>query len=430
MLPGLTTARSRSSPRRRRSRRRPRPRGSRGRRAAARRRPQSPCGPYRRGAAGRRGGGRRGRRVLREIAELEAPKATRGKPDERRAPAEDPGARRHRLPPQGRGADPRGAGHRSTAGWPSWATRPTSSATPIKVDGKRVQPTPAAHRYLLLNKPKKVMSTLSDPEGRKTVIDFVPPRLRKALVPVGRLDYNTEGLLLLTDDGEFAQQVAHPRYGCVKTYEVKVKGTADRGPARPPARRHRARGQAHRPLPHHRPRHAPAARRRPRATTPGGWSRSPRGARGRSARCSSQIGHPVQKLRRVAIGPVADPDLPVGAVRELTEHEVEMLRAAATRATRQAAGGKAAGGKAAAGGGRAKAAPRARPARIEPSGARPARSQPSGAKAPRSKPSGAKPSRGGLAKPGGRAGGGERRATRGPGGAARTPRSGRPRSRG
>src|SRR5204863_10178714 len=63
----------------------------------------------------------------------------------------------------------------------------------IKVDGKRVQ-TSHDHRYLLLNKPKGYMSTVSDPEGRPTVIDLVPPGMRKALLPVGRLDFNTEGL--------------------------------------------------------------------------------------------------------------------------------------------------------------------------------------------------------------------------------------------
>src|SRR4029079_3895220 len=86
-------------------------------------------------------------------------------------------------------------------------------------------PASQEHRYLLLNKPKEVMSTVSDPEGRKTVMDFVPPGMRRALVPVGRLDSTTEGLLLLTDDGDFAQRIAHPRYGSTKTYEVKVKGT-------------------------------------------------------------------------------------------------------------------------------------------------------------------------------------------------------------
>src|SRR5688572_19648089 len=72
----------------------------------------------------------------------------------------------------------------------------------VKVDGKRIQASRGAHHYLLLNKPKGVMSTVADPEGRTTVLELVPPALRKALVPVGRLDYLTEGLLLLTDDGE------------------------------------------------------------------------------------------------------------------------------------------------------------------------------------------------------------------------------------
>jgi 23S rRNA pseudouridine2605 synthase len=299
----------------------------------------------------------------------------------------------------------------------------------VKVDGKRLQPHAGAHHYLLLNKPKYVMSTLADPEGRTTVIDLVPPRLRKALVPVGRLDYNTEGLLLLTDDGELAQQVAHPRYGCVKTYEVKVKGQPT------DADLDRLRGgivlDGKRTAPCRiTARHVP---RRAAESENSWWKVELSQGRSRQIREMFQrVGHPVQKLRRVAIGPVADPDLPLGMVRELTEREVEMLRAAATRATRKSAGGKAAagGGKAAAGGGKAKAAPRAKPARIAPSGARPARSKPSSTKPSRSKPSGTKASRGGLAKPGGRAGGGERRATRGPGGAARTPRSGRPRSRG
>lgn len=94
----------------------------------------------------------------------------------------------------------------------------------IKLDGKRVQPHTGGFHYLLLNKPKAVMSTVTDPEERPTVMDYVPATLRKALVPVGRLDFNTEGLIILTDDGDFAQHVAHPRYGGMKVYEVKVKG--------------------------------------------------------------------------------------------------------------------------------------------------------------------------------------------------------------
>ncbi|HXO27453.1 MAG TPA: pseudouridine synthase, partial [Thermoanaerobaculia bacterium] len=93
----------------------------------------------------------------------------------------------------------------------------------VKLDERRIQ-APAVHRYLLLNKPRGVMSTISDPAGRPTVIDLVPPALRRALAPVGRLDFQTEGLLLLTDDGDLAQHVAHPSFGCWKTYEVKVRG--------------------------------------------------------------------------------------------------------------------------------------------------------------------------------------------------------------
>lgn len=94
----------------------------------------------------------------------------------------------------------------------------------VKVDGRRVAGGSGKRRYLLLNKPAGCVSTSSDPEGRPTVIDCLPARLRKGLFPVGRLDYDTEGLLILTDDGELAQRVAHPRFGGRKIYEVKVKG--------------------------------------------------------------------------------------------------------------------------------------------------------------------------------------------------------------
>jgi 23S rRNA pseudouridine2605 synthase len=199
----------------------------------------------------------------------------------------------------------------------------------IKVGGRRVQPAGGEHRYLLLNKPKAVMSTISDPEGRKTVIDFVPPQMRKALVPVGRLDFNTEGLLLLTDDGEFAQRIAHPRYGSTKTYEVKVKGTPTE------AQLDRLRGgvmiEGRRTAP------ARITSRAPHKPTLKGRRGEPEGdnswwvveiSEGRTRQIREmffQVGHPVQKLRRVAIGPLRDPGLPVGALRELTAEEVRKL---------------------------------------------------------------------------------------------------------
>lgn len=199
----------------------------------------------------------------------------------------------------------------------------------IKVDGRRLQPHTGPFRYLLLNKPRAVMSTVSDPQGRQTVMDFVPPAMRKALVPVGRLDFETEGLILLTDDGDFALHVAHPRYGGSKTYEVKVKGE----PAMEQIAKLRAGivldGKLTAP-----------AKISPRVKSAGRKRRPDEGeghntwwivelAEGRTRQIREmfmRIGHPVQKLRRVAIGPVRAPGLPLGSIRDLTAKEVETLR--------------------------------------------------------------------------------------------------------
>jgi 23S rRNA pseudouridine2605 synthase len=193
----------------------------------------------------------------------------------------------------------------------------------IKVDGKRIAPQ-THHHYLVLNKPKGFMSTVVDPEGRPTVIDLVPPQFRKALVPVGRLDFQTEGLLLLTDDGEFAQRVSHPRYGCRKTYAVKVKGepseaaldTLRRGVVIDGVRTSPCRIK---------PRRGPAGGRETEGNT--WWTVELFEGRTRQIReMFFRIEHPVQKLRRVAIGSFEDETLPLGACRELSEREVEMLR--------------------------------------------------------------------------------------------------------
>ncbi|HEX4960870.1 MAG TPA: pseudouridine synthase [Thermoanaerobaculia bacterium] len=198
----------------------------------------------------------------------------------------------------------------------------------IKVDSRRIQPLQERH-YFVLNKPKGVMSTVTDPEGRRTVIDLVPPGMRKALVPVGRLDFNTEGLLLLTDDGEFAQAVAHPRYGSVKTYEVKVKGMPTEaqierlrtgividGKRTAPAR-----------ITSRAPFKPAGARRRGEPESENSWwiVELTEGRTRQIREMFFHVGHSVQKLRRIAIGPLRDPDLPVGALRELTEKEVQRL---------------------------------------------------------------------------------------------------------
>jgi 23S rRNA pseudouridine2605 synthase len=97
----------------------------------------------------------------------------------------------------------------------------------IRVDGKPL-PHPAPKVYYLLYKPRGVITSLQDPEGRTTIKDLVP-RIKAKIFPVGRLDYDAEGLLLLTNDGEMAMRLAHPRYRVPRTYLVKVKGvlTAD-----------------------------------------------------------------------------------------------------------------------------------------------------------------------------------------------------------
>jgi pseudouridine synthase len=195
----------------------------------------------------------------------------------------------------------------------------------IKVDDKRIH-LPRVHRYLVLNKPKGYLTAASDPDGRPTVIDLVPPPMRKALVPVGRLDYQTEGLLLLTDDGDFAQRLSHPKYGCRKIYEVKVKGVPEE------MRIDRLR----RGIVLDGKRTAPARIDPVRTTQRGGeeggnsWFHVEL-SEGRTRQIREmffRIGHPVQKLRRVAIGPLRDGGLPVGALRELTEREVMLLRRA------------------------------------------------------------------------------------------------------
>lgn len=193
----------------------------------------------------------------------------------------------------------------------------------IKLDGKRIA-LPSSYHYLLLNKPPEVMSTRVDPEGRRTVMDFVPAGLRRKVVPVGRLDYHTEGLLLLTDDGDLAHRISHPRHGCVKTYEVKVRG----GPAEAELDKVRAGmrldGRKTRPVSVTR---SPAARG-PRVATQNTWLEVElQEGRTRQIReMFHRVGHPVQRLRRVAIGPVRDPHLSPGQVRELTDDELDRLR--------------------------------------------------------------------------------------------------------
>src|SRR3954452_9078256 len=115
------------------------------------------------------------------------------------------------------------AGRVTVNGEPGQLNTFVQSHDVVAVDGVPVAKQRLA--YVLLNKPKGVVTTASDPEGRRTVVDLVPPEPR--VVPVGRLDVNTTGALLLTNDGELAHRLAHPRYGVKKVYVADVDGRPD-----------------------------------------------------------------------------------------------------------------------------------------------------------------------------------------------------------
>ncbi len=194
----------------------------------------------------------------------------------------------------------------------------------IKVDDRRIRPETGPRTYLLLNKPKGFVTTVSDPEGRDTVLQLLPGRLRRGVKPVGRLDVQTEGLLILTDDGDLARLVTHPSTGCPKEYMVKVSGE----PA--PARLEKLRrgilleGERTRPCDIERVSGTPRKAEQEGNT----WLKvTLREGRTRQIRrMFAAIGHPVSKLKRVAIGPVRDADLPPGAYRRLAAEEVEALK--------------------------------------------------------------------------------------------------------
>ncbi|MGE3507633.1 MAG: pseudouridine synthase [Vicinamibacterales bacterium] len=211
----------------------------------------------------------------------------------------------------------------------------------IRVDGRRIK-RPERHLYLLLNKPAGYVTTRSDPQRRPTVIDLIAG-VREYIYPVGRLDFESEGLLLLTNDGDLAARLTHPRHGVPRVYEARVLGAPDdRDLAR------LSRGivlDSARTAPTLVERVATKGDRTTlRITLHEGRNRQVR-------RMCEAIGHPVEHLRRVAIGPLRDSTLKVGQYRPLTVEELARLQKAAstvavaperrprqTRRTRRASG--------------------------------------------------------------------------------------------
>jgi pseudouridine synthase len=194
----------------------------------------------------------------------------------------------------------------------------------VRVDGRRVRVV-TRHRYLLLHKPRGYVTTRSDPEGRRTVLDLLDG-IREYLYPVGRLDYDTEGLLLLTNDGDLAAALTHRRHGTDRTYEAEVAGMPDdRALARLregvvlDGRRTRPARVTRLPAP--RPGRAAL-----RITIREGRNRQVR-------RMCEAVGHPVRRLVRTRFGPMRDPRLAPGAWRDLRPAEVVALRRAVGHAS-------------------------------------------------------------------------------------------------
>ena len=189
----------------------------------------------------------------------------------------------------------------------------------IRVAGQRLPPI-SEHVYLALNKPRGVASTMSDPHATRTLADFVADRPER-LFHVGRLDTDTEGLILLTNDGDFAQRVAHPSYELDKTYVAEVPGPVERttvrrvldgveledGPVQVTAFRvvstHQDRAIVE-------------------LVIHEGRNRIVR-------RLLDEVGHPVRRLTRTAIGPVQLTGLAPGELRDLTRDELGTLLDAA-----------------------------------------------------------------------------------------------------
>lgn len=186
----------------------------------------------------------------------------------------------------------------------------------IRVDGARIPP-PRRHVYVVFNKPRGVVSTMDDPEGRPTITDYLGRHARDRLFHVGRLDTDTDGMLLLTNDGDFAQRMMHPSYELSKTYVAELEGFLD----------DRTLGRLAKGI-----------------TLEDGWVRPDRiklGARteartmvtivlheGRNRivrRMFEAVGHPVRSLSRTRIGPVRMGQLKSGTMRDLTRDELGAL---------------------------------------------------------------------------------------------------------
>ncbi|MEW6114508.1 MAG: pseudouridine synthase [Thermodesulfobacteriota bacterium] len=188
----------------------------------------------------------------------------------------------------------------------------------IKVNGKLLRPPDPVKYYYVFNKPRNVVSTFDDPQGRPCLADLLRP-LKKRLFAVGRLDFDAEGLMILTNDGDLAQALSHPSHAVPRTYLVKVKGEPA-SDALSRIRKGMAIGEGDRVG-----EVTCTVLSRQKTTT---WLKIVlfEGKKNEVKRIFTRINHPVRKLRRIQFGPLALAKLPVGQWRPLTAAEIAKVK--------------------------------------------------------------------------------------------------------
>jgi len=202
----------------------------------------------------------------------------------------------------------------------------------IRVDGRRVK-TATARRYILMYKPRGYITSRSDPQQRPTVIDLLAKGgVREYVYPVGRLDYESEGLLLLTSDGALAEQLMHPSHGVEREYHVRVRGVPDRQTVRRLEQGVVLDGRKTAPA------RVEILKLMENASGEDDALLSIVIHEGRNRqvrRMCEAVGHPVSRLRRVRIGPIRDEHIRPGEFRDLLDREVAALKRAATRQSKK-----------------------------------------------------------------------------------------------